>query len=529
MSERFRHKLTSIPEPYVFFFLFIASAIVRVAYLGSIPGGYQMDEAYSAWNAFSLYHSGIDSSGHSWPVYFEAWGHGQNALNSYLMLPLIALWGGHVNLLIVRLPQVIISLATLAAVYAIMRKAFSITAARWALFLLGICPWHVTMSRWGLESNLAPGLLILGLCFFLYGLERPFFLPLSALFYGLSLYGYAVIWPIVPIILLLQSIYGIYHKKLTINKWSLCSIFIVLILGIPLFLFLLVNMNYLPEFQIGPFSVYKMTMFRGNEIAHSFDAIIHNIRNMLYLFYHQDVGRPYDVIMPHGFFYNVGRIFIIIGIVVLLYQITYSFLHRKFNASFFLFVQLIGGAIVGALVTVGMTQINCAYIPLVLCETIGVTAITSAARKIKQWLSPVIATLLIALYLNSFWNFEVIYYTDYKELVSAFFQEGSLEAVRAAFSYAKENSMDVYIDDALKYPNVLLYTETTAEEYLEKIIYSDSLPAPAQFTKDNVTFHMGVPDLPPQNNCVYIVYSGVEEKYSSFHLTQFYYWYLAVP
>lgn len=528
MFEQLKHKLTLIPERYYFLMLFSAGIIIRAAYLGSIPGGYQMDEAYSAWNAFSLYHTGVDSSGHSWPVYFEAWGHGQNALNSYLMLPLIALCGGHINLFIVRLPQVIVSLATLASVYALMRKAYSITVARWALFLLIICPWHVTMSRWGLESNLAPGFLILGLCFFLYGLDRPSLLPLSALSYGLSLYCYAVIWPIVPVMLLLQSLYGLQCKKLKLNKWSVSSACIILILGLPLFLFLLVNMNYLPEFQIGPFSVYKMTMFRGNEIAHSFQAIFHNIRNMLYLFYHQDIGRPYDVIMPHGFFYDIGRFFIVVGIVVLLYQAINSFRHHKFNASFLLVVQLIGGGIVGALVTVNMTQINCTYIPLVLCEALGVNAIIAAIRKWKLWLSPAITALLVLVYLYLFWDFQVLYYTDYKELTSAYFQEGSLEAVRAAFSYAQENSMDVYINDALKYPNVLLYTETTAAEYLEKVVYSDSLPAPSQFTKDNVTFYMGLPNS-PQDNCVFIIYINDVEKYSAFNLIPFHYWYLAVP
>lgn len=519
----------SISEQFFFSIIFLAGVLIRIICLGVIPGGYQMDEAYSAWNAFSLYHTGIDSSGHSWPVYFEAWGHGQNALNSYLMLPLMALFGGHINLLIVRLPQVVVSLATLVAVYAIMRKAFSVTAARWTIFLLAICPWHVTMSRWGLESNLAPGLLIIGLCFFLYGLDRPSLLPLSALSYGLSLYCYAVIWPIVPVILFLQSLYGIYYKKLTINKWSISSILIVLILGMPLLLFLLVNMDYLPEFQIGPFSIYKMTLFRGNELAQSFQTIYHNIRNMLYLFYHQDVGRPYDVIMPHGFFYDIGRFFIAIGLFTLLYQTVRSFRVHKFNASFLLFTQVIGGGIVGSLITVNIAQINCAYIPLVLCEAIGVISLTAAVSKWKLWLGHGFTVLVVAIYLYNFGGFEAIYYSDYKELSSIYFQEGSKEAVNAAFAYAQENSMDVYISDALKYPNVLLYTETTAAEYLEKVIYSDSLPAPAQFTKDNVTFHMGIPDIAPLNDSVYIIYVSETDEFADFHLTQYQYWYLAVP
>lgn len=81
--------------------------------------------------------------------------------------------------------------------------------ATWGLFLLAICPWHIMMSRWGLDANLAPGFLIFGLYFFVRGIEDKRFLPLSGLFYGLSLYCYAVIWPIVPLLLLLQISYAL--------------------------------------------------------------------------------------------------------------------------------------------------------------------------------------------------------------------------------------------------------------------------------------------------------------------------------
>ncbi len=531
MKKIFTDKDSNLKSEYfVFFFLFLLGLCTRIIYLGVVPGGYQMDETYSAWNAFSLYHCGIDSAGYSYPVYFEAWGHGQSALNSYLMLPLIALAGGHVNLLIIRLPQIVLSAATLAASYSIMRKLFTPQAACWTLFLLAINPWHVMMSRWGLEANLAPGFLILGLAFFLYGLDRPKLLPLSALCYGLSLYCYAVIWPVVPVILLLQGIYGFAHKKLSLNRWTVLSTCIVFVLAAPLMLFLLVNQNFLPNIQLGPFSIYKMSYFRSNELAHSLKEVLKNIRNVMYLFYHQDVGRPFDVIMPYGFFYDIGRLFIIIGIIVLLFKTAASIRRRQFHAPFFLLVQLIGAGIVGMLVTVNITQINCAYIPLIMCEAIGICAILSAVGKRKVLLCRAIQIGLLAVYLLYFAGFEHAYYTDYKEVTTAHFQKGSLEAVRTALTYAKENQQkDIYIDSWLKYPNILLYTETTAKEYLDSVVYSENLPAPAQFTKDGVTFHMGIPDTEPQDNCIYILYEGATEKYTDFELTQFYSWYLAIP
>ena len=87
-----QHKYTIL-----FCLILVFGSILRLVQLGKVPGGYQMDEAYGAFNAYSLFHSGIDSTGHSYPVYFESWGGGQNALNSYLMLPFMVFTGGKIK------------------------------------------------------------------------------------------------------------------------------------------------------------------------------------------------------------------------------------------------------------------------------------------------------------------------------------------------------------------------------------------------------------------------------------------------
>jgi hypothetical protein len=511
--------------------LFLLGAVLRIYRFGSIPGGFQMDEAYSAWNAFALYHSGIDSAGHSFPVYFEAWGHGMNALNSYLMLPFIALCAGHVNLVIIRLPQLMVSLASLTAVYALMRKMFSESTANWALFLVAICPWHVMMSRWGLESNLAPGFLIIGLCFFVYGLEKPPLLLCSAISYGLSLYCYATIWPIVPVMLLLQGTYCLAHKKLHPTRWLAGALAILGLLALPLICFLLINMGYLAEFQIGPFSVYKMTLFRSGELAHSLSEMVSNFKNMLYLFYHQDVGRPYDVIMPYGFFYNIGRAFIIIGVLGMIAGCVRSIVTKKFSYLCILMIQLIGAGIVGLLISVNMTQINCAYIPLVLCEALGVTWVLSFLKEhFRQIARTAGCVIIIAVYLYDLFGFQYRYYTEYKELSSAYFQQGTDDAVKTALSIAKSSEItDIYIDAGLKYPNILLSTETTAEEYLDTVVYSENLPAPECFTKTGITFHMGYSPEDIADHAIYIIYQTDVDAFEDFRLMQFCDWYVAVP
>ena len=522
------------------FFLLALGIFLRCVYLDKVPGGFHRDEAYSAWNAFALYTEGIDSAGQSWPVYFEAWAHGMNALNSYLMLPLIALNGGHMNAFVVRLPQVIVSCLSLVAVYFITRKMFSEKAATLALFLLAICPWHVMMSRWGLESNLAPGFLIFGLCFWIYGLDNPKFLPLSAIAYGLSLYCYATIWPIVPLMLLLQFLYSFYMKKIRFDKWLFISIGILAALALPLMLFLLINMGLLPNIKIGCFSIYRMSAFRSNELPDSFSTIISNIRNMINLFRYQDVGTPFDVVMPYGFFYDIGRLFAIIGGIVVFLRSIVGIIRKKFSFEIFILIQLIGAVILGCLITVKMTQINCIYIPLVLCQVVGIhfvlDQISLLAKKITAkdfsiLAKNIILVLIVIIYLCDLVGFQKAYYTTYRAIASAYFQEQLDDAVRFAQKTAQEHGLNVSVNAGLKYPNMLLALETSPTEYLETIVYDpNDMPSPAQFNSDGVTFYIGTDLNNLKKDTIYILYY-TETTYfeKDYVLTQYLDWYVAVP
>ncbi|MDE7044774.1 MAG: glycosyltransferase family 39 protein, partial [Acetatifactor sp.] len=173
--------------------LLLSGAFLRLVCLGSVPGGMHQDESFVAWNAFSILHEGIDSAGHIFPVYMADWGDGHSALYVWLLIPVLAWNGGHFSPFLSRLPQAVVSIFTLWSVYHLIKCLFNNKKfALWSLFLLAICPWHIMMSRWGLDANLAPGFLIFGLTFFIRGLDQKKYLLLSGLFYELSLYCYGV-------------------------------------------------------------------------------------------------------------------------------------------------------------------------------------------------------------------------------------------------------------------------------------------------------------------------------------------------
>jgi 4-amino-4-deoxy-L-arabinose transferase-like glycosyltransferase len=145
----------------------------------------------SAYQAYTLLTSGIDLNGYHNPVYFVAWGGEMNALEIYLMIPFIRLLG--LTELAIRLPQAILGVISLPVFFLLLRRLFDETTAWIGFFLLAISPWHIMLSRWALESNLAPAFLLFGLYFLSVALDRrPAFLLLSGAFFGLSLYSYAI-------------------------------------------------------------------------------------------------------------------------------------------------------------------------------------------------------------------------------------------------------------------------------------------------------------------------------------------------
>ena len=107
-------------QKLLFILILILGIGARLWMFGDVPGGINQDEAFAAREAWSLLHYGKDSFGYSYPMYLTAWGSGMNALNTYLMMPFIALFGMHTW--VFRLPQMLIGILSLFAIEEIVSK-----------------------------------------------------------------------------------------------------------------------------------------------------------------------------------------------------------------------------------------------------------------------------------------------------------------------------------------------------------------------------------------------------------------------
>ncbi|MBE0680533.1 MAG: glycosyltransferase family 39 protein [Anaerolineales bacterium] len=145
--------------------ILLLGILIRAWNFGSLPSGLNQDEASSAVDAYYLYHYGVDRNGISYPVHFIAWGSGQSLLYGYLLIPFVA---SGLNPITTRLPMLLLGVLTLPIMYLVGYRTAGRRFALIAVFLLAVSPWHIMMSRWGLEDNTLPFVFLVGyLCMLL--------------------------------------------------------------------------------------------------------------------------------------------------------------------------------------------------------------------------------------------------------------------------------------------------------------------------------------------------------------------------
>lgn len=441
----------------VWFWLILAAGIFARAYqFGSVPGGINQDEAFAAYEAWSLLKYGIDTAGYHNPVYLTAWGSGMNALETYLMMPFIALFG--LESWAIRLPQLIVAVLSIWVVYLLVRRLVNEKAGLIAMFMLAICPWHIIMSRWGLESNLAPGFLLFGLWFFVKGLDKPRYLMLSALMYGLALYTYATYWIYVPFIILFQLIYCMACGKIRFDRNLFFSALILALLALPLLLFLAINKGYLEEIRLSFMSIPKLLYMRSSEI--SFDEKARKLELVKDVFIEQNDGWIWNSPSKFGLFYFISAPFAIFGLCYCIVRIVQSVRRKQFCPEALILFQILVSLPQLILVKINVNKVNILFIPLVILIALGVYFACSLTFRH-------VLTAVLAVYVILFASFEYYYFTEYKEECKPHFDYGFEEALDVAM----EKGEQIYMEQGTYYPKVLFYSQMPVTEFREQVQY----------------------------------------------------------
>lgn len=433
---------------------------IRLYHLDSIPGGIHTDEAYAAYNAYSMLNYGTDTFGYHNPVYFIACGGGMNVLNSYLMMPMIKLFG--LNLWSIRLPQAIISCLTIFVFYLLVKKLYNNKIALFAAFLLAINPWHIMMTRNNIESGLLPAFFIFGFYFFVKGLDNSKWLYASAISYGLCLYAYAVIWPILPFIILFQAVYCIRYNKIKLNDVHLwASALLLVIMAIPLLLFMLINYGFIGEIKTSVISIPKLTAFRSSDL--SLQKIPENLMTMLRMFDTQQDGLAMNSDGQFGFYYRFSNVFIVIGICLIFSRAYRSLKNKTYCTSVMLAIQFSLIFILGMIIVKPhATRLNCIHAIFIICIALGI-----------NWLSDRIWSqfkyVMLILYLFAFYSFVIFYKKDYNMKVREYYQPG----IDCCIEDIEQLDGTVYVDSRISFPVILYYTKMPVNEFISTVKYDD--------------------------------------------------------
>lgn len=185
-------------KKYLVLIIFL-SAVLRLAYLGSIPGGFFRDESAIAYNAYSIWKTGADEFGVRFPLVFRSFEVFFLPLYIYISAPIIGILG--LSEFSARLLSGISGVAGVYLAYLIAKEIWNEKAGLFASFVLAVSPWHIFYSRGAFEGNFALTLFAVGFYLWLKFLKNSGvkYLFFSGLAFALSMYSYQAERLVIPL------------------------------------------------------------------------------------------------------------------------------------------------------------------------------------------------------------------------------------------------------------------------------------------------------------------------------------------
>ena len=298
--------------------ILIIATISRVCLLDKIPLGINQDETSLGYDAYSLLNWGIDRNGMKYPVQLIAWGSGQNILYAYFVIPFIALLGN--TEIALRLPMALVSSFSLYITYFVLRKVKDRKVALVSLFIFAIMPWHIMKSRWALESNLFPELVLQGMMLLVLSQDtrKHILFYLSAIILGLSSYSYGTSYFFLFFFIIGFLIYLLVKKY---EKWYHVFFYLLTVgvICIPIMLFLYINIFDKETIHLFFFDIPKLKTDRFHSVTSLFSSEFlkdcqNNLTNGLRIILKQYDYLPWNATEIFGTMYLFTLPFSIIGL-----------------------------------------------------------------------------------------------------------------------------------------------------------------------------------------------------------------------
>ena len=303
-----------------------------------------------------------------------AFGGGQSVILTYFTIPFVKILG--LNIIATRLPMAIISSISLIVFYKILKFInYNNRTKIFALLFFALNPWHLMKSRWGLDCNIFPDIMLIAVFFLLkyyYSNENTRenkldskFLYLSFVFIAISSYSYATSYVALTIFCIALYIYGLKTKTINI-KQIIISALIVLIITWPLIIFIIINFFDLSEVRLPFCTIPRLNINRMSRrsILSSENLLVafaKNILDVIKLLIVQQDGLYWNSIKGFGIYYLFSFPFFVIGI--------YDYIKNRKNgekADDTFLLWLISGTIFCLFLSeININRMNFAIIPII--------------------------------------------------------------------------------------------------------------------------------------------------------------------
>lgn len=438
--------------------------LVRAWAFGSIPPGLNQDEASTAYDAFCLIHYGMDRSGFHLPVMLVSWGSGMYSLAAYVEAPFIGLLG--LNVFAARLPFLLAGVAAIPLLYLLLRDTIDRRTARLGAVFLALCPWHIMVSRWGLDSNLLPFVFLVATVLLVRSLRRPGFLLPAGVAYALALYSYGTAYVVVPAFLALVGIYGLYHRRWPVSA-VVKSVIACALVAAPIVLYVLINSLQWQSIRTPFFSIPRLPGVPRYQTMGNLDLLsaefgqraMANLKDAWNLFRSQNDGLIWNGLPDYGILYWFSPLLVVVGVAALVGRS----IRGGFQRSFVLLAWCVAAVALMALVSVNINRANIAMLPLVCCAAIACGLL---------WRHRSIAVVLSLLFGLSWIGFVSSYFGPYREQAAPAFFASFGEAIRYA-SAQTEGEICITGEVNMPYIFVLFANQEDPRAFYQTVRYEN--------------------------------------------------------
>lgn len=456
--------------------LFVLAALIRILWIGDIPGGLNQDEASTGYDAWALLSEGIDRNGVSWPVHFIAWGSGQNALYAYLSMPFIAIFG--LTVTSIRLAAACMGILSVWIFWRLGKRSGS-HMGLWALLVIATSPWHIMASRWALESNAAPAVVLFATYCFVRARDNYAWLPLGSAILAASVYAYGTAYFFAPLFMLCAWVFVGYGRKFSLKPYALSTL-CAFIVALPIMVFIVNNSIGTGHIHWGPITIPKYpseARYSGIFLplapggwAQIPDNAIQVIRFLLDA---QDDGLPWNATITWGPQFWILTPFLMLGMV-------YAIRERSLTDRLML-AWLICALITAFCTSANINRINLIWLPSLWLAGRGLWLLSPRANinRIAQ-----ITLLCLGVF------FSAHYFMSWQARIGNSFFVGLGEAIQTIVKAAPKTAPIVITSNSV-YTSTLFFTQQSPKEYVATVGIPDPT-SPFQTVENFGRFKFGI-------------------------------------